>query len=367
MLDEVDVITSVSGGSFTSAYYGLFGDRIFEDYEERFLRYDVDSYLFWQIMRPWNWFRLGDRSELAIELYNKRIFDNASFADMNAANGPLVMINSTDLGDGRPFTFVQPQFDLLCTDLSGLKVARAVTASSAVPVVFSPLTLRNYAGSCGFPRPVWLDEGLADRQSDPRRFVNAEAIAGYLEPGKREYIHLVDGGISDNLGLRILLDDIRLFGGIWKTIGELHIGRPRHIVVVVVDASTHPDTEMGHTPAAPSLETVVDAITDIQLHNYNFETVELMRESLKRWAQAIEPGDDGQRLQTHLIEITFDSIKDPQERHYFNQVETSLALDEEPVDRLIEVGARLLRESPDYQNLVRVLNGSATVTRENGE
>jgi NTE family protein len=38
LLDEVDVITSVSGGSFTSAYYGLFGDRIFEDYEQRFLR-----------------------------------------------------------------------------------------------------------------------------------------------------------------------------------------------------------------------------------------------------------------------------------------------------------------------------------------
>jgi len=37
ILDEVDTITSVSGGSFTSAYYGLYGDRIFEDYEKVFL------------------------------------------------------------------------------------------------------------------------------------------------------------------------------------------------------------------------------------------------------------------------------------------------------------------------------------------
>ena len=29
MLDEVDFISGVSGGSFTAAYYGLFGDRIF--------------------------------------------------------------------------------------------------------------------------------------------------------------------------------------------------------------------------------------------------------------------------------------------------------------------------------------------------
>ena len=33
LLDEVDGISSVSGGSFTAAYYGLFKDRIFEDLE----------------------------------------------------------------------------------------------------------------------------------------------------------------------------------------------------------------------------------------------------------------------------------------------------------------------------------------------
>jgi NTE family protein len=43
LLDEIDVISSVSGGSFTSAYYGLYGDRIFEDFEERFLRRNVQS------------------------------------------------------------------------------------------------------------------------------------------------------------------------------------------------------------------------------------------------------------------------------------------------------------------------------------
>ncbi len=38
LLDEVDGISGVSGGSFTAGYYGLFGDRIFEDFESKFLK-----------------------------------------------------------------------------------------------------------------------------------------------------------------------------------------------------------------------------------------------------------------------------------------------------------------------------------------
>ncbi len=33
LLDEVDLISSVSGGSFTAAYYAVWGDRIFSDFE----------------------------------------------------------------------------------------------------------------------------------------------------------------------------------------------------------------------------------------------------------------------------------------------------------------------------------------------
>ena len=37
LLDEVDVISSVSGGSFPAAYYGLFGDGIFDEFPEKAL------------------------------------------------------------------------------------------------------------------------------------------------------------------------------------------------------------------------------------------------------------------------------------------------------------------------------------------
>ena len=56
LLDEVDIISSVSGGSFTSAYYGLFGDRIFEDFEEVFLRRNVQGTLLHALFNPLRWF-----------------------------------------------------------------------------------------------------------------------------------------------------------------------------------------------------------------------------------------------------------------------------------------------------------------------
>ena len=45
LLDEVDAISGVSGGSFTAAYYGLFRDRIFEDFETRFLKQNIQGKL----------------------------------------------------------------------------------------------------------------------------------------------------------------------------------------------------------------------------------------------------------------------------------------------------------------------------------
>jgi NTE family protein len=81
---------------------------------------------------------------------------------------------------GNRFVFSQEQFDLICSDLSQLEVARAVAASSAVPVAFSPIVLKNYAGTCGFERPQWMEEALADRKGDRRRFRNAEIAARSL-------------------------------------------------------------------------------------------------------------------------------------------------------------------------------------------
>jgi NTE family protein len=356
LLDEVDVISSVSGGSFTSAYYGLYGDRIFEDFEERFLRRNVQKQLVLQLLRPKNWFRMMrtffNRTELAIEYYDQKIFDEATFADLGGAGGPLIQINATDLSVGNRFTFVQRQFDMICSDLSTLKLARAVAASSAVPVVFPALTLKNYAGTCGYARPPWLEEALRDRRDEPRRFYNASIMRGYLDAEKRRYIHLVDGGISDNLGVRAFLDTAITAGGAWNALRWIGLERPRQIVFIVVNAEVSPDQGIDLLASTPSVRAILSSVSGVQIHRYNFETLTLLQASMEQWAKEFPPDERGRGVQFHLVELAFDFLEDPEERAFFNNLPTSFNLPDETVDRLRDAARRLLRESEDYQEFL---------------
>ena len=117
LLDQVDSISSVSGGSFTAAYYGLHGDGLFETFEDVFLRYDIEKHLVQQVLNPFHWFGKKGRTERAIEYYQKKIFHNATYADMMKPGSPLIIINASDLAWGVRFSFVQEYFDLLCSDL----------------------------------------------------------------------------------------------------------------------------------------------------------------------------------------------------------------------------------------------------------
>ncbi len=176
------MVSSVSGGSFTSAYYGLYGDRIFEDFEQRFLRRNVEGALFLRMLNPVNWFRLMTpgfgRGDVAADYYGKTIFDEATFSDFKRPGAPLVLINTTDLPDGVRISFNDWMFNLLCIDLDAFPVSRAVAASSGVPVLFNPIIVKNHAGSCGYEPPQWL-KAAADEEKETRRLRPPGAVRYY--------------------------------------------------------------------------------------------------------------------------------------------------------------------------------------------
>ena len=81
------------------------------------------------------------RTDMASGLYDETLFHHATYADMIKAHGPCVIINATEMTLGTRYQFTQDYADSICSDLSRLPVSRAVTASSALPILFSPIPL----------------------------------------------------------------------------------------------------------------------------------------------------------------------------------------------------------------------------------
>jgi NTE family protein len=358
LLDETDVISSVSGGSFTSAYYALFGDRIFEDYEDVFLKRNVQHQLVRGLLNPLEWFSSTGRTEMAVKLYEKAVFHGATFADMKREDAPLTLINASDLGYGVRFSFVQDYFNLLCSDISDYPVARAVTASSAVPVLFDPVVVRNYQ-ECKKEKPGWLLAAEKRAVKDPELALAVRGLNTYFEKDRRQYAHFVDGGITDNLGLRAIYEIIEIAGGP-KVFIEKKLGRkpPRRLVVISVNASTDPEPEMDVSNKQPSLSETISAMSDVQLHRYNVATLELMDKSVARWAKALST--TGRPVTPYFIQVGFRDLAQPEQQRFFNQVPTSFSLTDEQVDKLIAAGRELLRANPDFQRFVAGMGGSRT-------
>jgi NTE family protein len=219
LLDELDSITAVSGGSFPAMHYGLYRDKSFETFPTEFLKADINAYIYGTYLLPWNWEWLvnpfyGTNDRMA-EIYDRMMFHGATYADLLRQGLPLVAVDATDIANGIPFSFTQPYFDLICSDLSTFPVARAVAASNGFPVLFSPITLISHTPECRGVRPPTAAPTEWAETSDElsRRALLARTADRYLDPARTKYVHLLDGGISDNLALRgvangaIALDD----------------------------------------------------------------------------------------------------------------------------------------------------------------
>lgn len=372
LLDRVDSITGVSGGSFTAAYFGLFGDRIFEDFEAKFLKANIQGALTKRVLfNPINWARLFspyfDRSDIAAEYYDEHIFDRATFGDMAKRKGPMIFINATDMTLGTRMAFIQDSFDVICSDLSNFSVARACAASSAVPILLTPISLKNYAGACDYKMPKLLELAMEERLVPDRRFDLANNMMPFLDSEKKPYIHLVDGGVADNLGLRAVLERVIATGDIWTTLKDAGGTGVHKIVFIVVNAETEISPKWSLLGTIPPFGAMVESYSSIAIARYNVETVALLRESFNRWEEEIrkgrcpagqastEPGSCGD-IKFYLVEVKFDALKNPEERSYFKRLPTSFVLEPEQVDEIRDAAGRILTGSKEFQRLLSDLN-----------
>jgi NTE family protein len=353
LIDEVDAISAVSGGTFPAAYYALRGEKTFEEFEAKVLSRNFESELAKRIvLSPVNWFRLPSgtfgKSDLFAELYDETVFDHATFADLKRANGPLVIINGTDITSGARFSFTQDQFDAICGDLSQVPLGRAVATSTALPPLLTPISFENRGGTCGRKAPAWeaAAEAVAAGSETPgRALFRARALQSYADPS-RPYVHIFDGGLSENLGLA---EVIRALEILKVSPGEPELAafrRARKVVVIAVNALRFPVVDWDTSDAPPDTDIVTDQMWSIPVDRITLDGVEQVREKLAAWQSAAP------ERRAYFAQVTFENLKDPAERLYFKQVKTRLQLPKEQIDKVREVAGRLLREAPAFQRLL---------------
>lgn len=359
MLDQVSLITAVSGGSFTAAYYGLHGEGIFRDFRERFLLRDVQGDLTGKFLNPFNWPRIWSpmfgRSDLAQEYYDEILFSGAKLTALTQPRKPLIIIQATDVVDGIVFPFVPETFDWLCSDLHQFPVSRAVAASSAFPGILSPVVLKNYAGTCNTPIPAWVSDALTAPDPASRIYHMAVRANAFLDPNKKPYVYLADGGISDNLGLRMIIDGVASRGGIRDILGASEFKKLRRIAFIVVDAETQDRPAWSILGQVPGIGAVLGLSSTVMVNKYNFETIDLLRRTVREWQN--EGAPDAPPLDFYLIHMTFTALPEQAERDYFHGIPTTFSLTADQVDRLRETAARLLYASHDFQRLVADMGG----------
>jgi NTE family protein len=376
LLDEVDLISTVSGGSFTGAYYALYGEEIFNSFESRFLKRNIQSDLKSKLFNPGNWYRLSSpyfsRIHLASELYDDTVFGHKTFGDLLARKSrPFLVMNATAMSLGTTFEFTQNQFDALGSDLSTYPIAPAVAASSAFPILLSPMTLKNCGQPEGYAEPPWIENALQDRDRNIRRYVRAKSLRTFSDKENHPWVHLMDGGLADNLGLRPVINrilDPEDPGSVAKLLQE---GKVKKLVVIVVNAKVEPQESIDRMEGAPGVLGVAMKTMTISMDNYSFDSVEWLRAAKRERDQAAMDLEELRKVlkdcgkplgfgplppvDIYLIEVSFDSIQDSKERAYFLSLPTSFYLPPATVDQVVAEAGVLLRSHPDYRRLVKDL------------
>ncbi|UOO81014.1 patatin-like phospholipase family protein [Uruburuella testudinis] len=361
LIEQIDLVTGVSGGSVLAAYFSLHGKDTIPSFERRFLKQNFQRQVAKQVFSAANLPRLTSpefgRGDLLQEQFESSLFRNATFGDLEKhRKGPFVMISATDMSRGSRIDFTQEYFDAMCLDLSALPLARAVAASSAVPLVFAPITLNNNGGNCGYTLPREIKQAAEtdpDKLQSKTRREFGNRLQDYSNSSERPYIHLLDGGLTDNLGLRSLLDTTEIYSDnmVYRQFND---GTVNKIVVINVNAQNQLASQIDQSAAVPGVTEVLNAIINIPIDQYSQESLRRFRAFTDRWNEEAR-SNSGHEVNMYFISLNLRDLPESQLRENVLNISTSFYLPGNHVNDLKESARVLLRRSKEYNRLLEAL------------
>lgn len=351
LVQAADLVYGVSGGSVLAAHYALHGTATLPLFEQKFLKQDFQRLVGKQVLSLANAPRLASaqfgRGDLLQEQFENTLFGNATFGDLakNRTNRPFAIISATDMALGNRIEFVQENFDVICLNLSDVKIARAVAASSAVPLVFSPIVFNNNGGQCGYHLPPELSENPAQAYLDKSIM---HQIKLYSDNQTRPYIHLLDGGLTDNLGMRGVLDLTYSKFGIALQ-NQLKNNKVKRIIIINVNAQNQLDNTISHTANVPSLSDVISAIINIPIDQNSQESLKRMNAFTQEW-KAQHPD-----IKMNFISVNLLDLPESHLRRKVLNLPTSFYLPHSDVNDLKEAARILLQQNTEFKQLLHEL------------
>jgi NTE family protein len=372
LIDQVDFVSSVSGGSVTAAYFALKGGAMLDDFEDKFLKLDVEAALRTSVSLP-NLVRLssgGLNDSTGLQSWlDENLFRNATYRDVLKPGRPTLWINASDIYNRTPFVFNKTTFAALCSDLGTFPLSEAVAASAAVPLVFAPVIVRNYAERCDYAMPQWANRALANANAPAVLRANAEAIDRYRRGKQVKFVKLLDGGLTDNLGLTGVLIERLAAEAPYQPITEAQAVRMRRLLFIVVDAGRPPGGDWAKkvdTDASDLIQAVADTAVDANVRN----TYDSFAAELRNWNRQLidwrcklppqrardllgaERAWNCRDLSFHVVKVAFDQMPDAGLRAQLEQIPTRFTIEKKHLDLLIDSAGAILRQNSAYQRFL---------------
>ncbi len=372
LIDRVSLVSGVSGGSVTAAYFALHGRDTLSDFRRKFLIQDVEASLNTSV-NVTNLMRMAKggvngRDGLPTWL-DQNLFHGATFTDVLKPGRPRLWINASDIYNRTTFIYNQTNFGALCSDLRRYPLSEAVAASAAVPFIFAPIVIENYADKCRFNAPDWVDS--ADRPGAPAILrASAAAIQRYREKNDVKFVKLLDGGMTDNLGLSGFVLELAAATKPYEPLTPRQAVNLRRFLFVVVDAGRPPGGNLAQNADSPEIMELIEAVSDTAVDSnvraaYDAFVTEMekWRERLIEYRCGLTPpeivalrgtteGWNCRDLSLQVAKVSFEGMREPSVKARLDKIPTRFKLPKEDVDLLIYSAGSLLRQNSNYKEFL---------------
>ncbi|MDZ7924088.1 MAG: hypothetical protein U5M23_08505 [Marinagarivorans sp.] len=188
--------------------------------------------------------------------------------------------------------------------------------------------------------PVCQHQQCATNSRPGKREI--EERLSIADSSNRPFLHLFDGGISDNVGMRSVLTLIELMDALKQAGVPTRLDKVKRIAVFVVNSISTPKTDWDKQEKPPGLMNLLLKASGVPIDHFSYEAMELLKDKQARWQSSrhlrkhpalannpdpkIKENTQSPDVDIYSNDISFSALKDKAEYAYLNELPTSFVL-----------------------------------------